>query len=298
MRRRVALLGVCGMVFCAGTFAIPGRVAASDRHYAPLIATFNAFGGNGNAFVDYNETVAAYLSANTIQTRMRSRRDDLLGLGLQELCASQYHNIWHELIYTWGSYGSMPYASEALGTIIPGLGVGVSAAHPQLNAACGPWFGNAVFARGHQEDARRSSAWYPDDGGSLRGYSCITTWYTVCTTHLSTRSQGDAASQALIYRDVGVYADAVNGTQATFMTGDFNIDACSLGGLWRISWEFDDYSESDGPIRCSTSGSSMQSTTDSGARIDYVWRRGGRFAFDAYVSPTTRSDHHWKEGYI
>lgn len=74
------------------------------------------------------------------------------------------------------------------------------------------------------------------------------------------------------------------------MAGDLNAQPSDLGGWWSAAWAFDGWRDAD--------NSNFQSTTDGGRALDYIWRKNpAGWAYDAYVSPWSKTDHHWKQGY-
>lgn len=292
MRRRPALLCLVTSVLLLVPVHVDARVIGAYRPTVPQVATFNIYGGNGNAYEGFNDEVAAYGGSNTVQTRTIARGSYQRALGLQEVCQTQYDEIMLELAVAKnaGQIGSQALYIVMRATIMPVFGYGTD----DLHAECGSWFGNMTMIRG--SGGTDADGWYTAQDGALtngraRAWQCVRTSFSFCTTHLMNSNVTVAGNQLSEYHAVANFADGANGLQATIVSGDFNLQPDHLGGLWHPGWAFDGWTEAD-------SDYPGESTTDDGRTLDYIFRRPGTWSWDAYVVGHDDSDHDWKVGYL
>lgn len=282
-------IGLLTMILIGGSHSAKATVAGGNLNQAH-VATWNIFGGNGNALTNFNANVAPIGGSNTVQTRVKSRWPYLYGLGLQEICESQYQTIRFEL-YVDGYWlgGSIGGTQGFLDKLVLGLSPLIGTDSP--SASCGSWFGSAVYIRGDAQGtgARFSSQIPPNSSHKARyQYICLWNTYAVCSAHLAPHSV-----QTYQSAELKTVANFLVGLGfRTYILGDFNVSP----GLLTMSWAGDGWRDGD-----QYSGGLDQATTHSGNIVDYVWSNSpSPWTADAWVphSSSSLSDHYWKQGYF
>lgn len=286
--KRTAMGATVGAILMLTMVAPKPAGAARGASGNPMqVATWNIYGGYGNAYSSFNPYVAPFGGSNTVQTRIKARWPNLYGLGLQEVCETQYNAIRFDLYVSgyWlnGSIGGPGgYTDKFVLAVSPLIG------SDQPSAACGDWFGSAVYIGGTSSGAGGRFASQNTAHLSKSGWVCLWSLAVVCSSHLSASSVN--GPQATELQDVGNF---LLGTGLrTFILADFNAQP----GLITYDWTADGWRDAD-----QYSGGISQATTHSGLIIDYVWSKNpNTWHADAWVphSSAVLSDHYWKQGYF
>ncbi len=256
-------------------------VRVGSNRNANMVVTFNIYGAKGNTA--YNTNIAApFPTNNTVQSRAIARGAYLHGIALQEVCSNQHYWIDSDLdIYGGGNWSNSYWVARA-----PTLGIGGS-----IPAGCGSWYGNAVFIRGPR-NSHGAAAFSPSTQTSsmeVRGWVCATSYLTMCSSHVTNAGGFPAAAQSAEFRNVAQYVAGAHAPLTAFAGADFNLTP-DPGG-WMFAWTWPGFKESD-------TVNAWESTTDWGAAIDFIWKSGSNWRYDAWVNSHQHSDHHWKQGYF
>lgn len=261
------------------------RAIGSYRDHA-MVATVNIQGGRNpnnheesNVTKWFNEDIARIGLDNTIQSRVMARGSYLHGLGLQEVCRNHWLDVVYERTVWQAIDASNPWALSE--RIKPTIDSG-------LSGGCGGWYGISTLIRGQVIGS--GSGFYPRRPDTqLRAWTCYRTYVILCNTHLEYKEPTNN-NQINNYRGIVTYTSAQATSVSAFAVGDLNTEPWDYSDLWRPAFAYDGYLESD--LNC------CEATIDRGVTIDYVFRsRPASFTYDAYVSPWSRTDHHWKQGY-
>lgn len=287
--RRLAVAAV--MVIAVLPFEGATAHAAPSQYLARShVATWNIWGGAGNAYNGVNSLVAPFGGSNTVQSRIMARWPHMAGLGLQEVCQAQYNAIRFELYLSgyWlggSTGGSGGYTDKYV------MGIASAVGTPAPHVSCGDWFGSAVYVRAASSGTGgRFTAQMPPGSNRPTKYNYVCLWslLAVCSAHLAPHSVQSSQSSDL--KNVGNFLAVYTGLR-TFVVGDFNAQP----GLLTLSWVGDGWRDAD------QHSGGMKATTHSGTVIDYVWSLNPSTWFtDAWVptSSLSLSDHYWKQGYF
>lgn len=284
MKRRVAIATLVAAALLAATFGVPPSIAysveeptrlagarASGYLLRPMSIQFNAKGGGGNAYTNYNLSVVDTTS-NNLWTRLVARGSNVGTISLNEMCWSQYQRVVWELAVAGYAYGSSFFVQAAGG----------------LRAECGGKFGAVAMVNGGQVGSPVNSP-YVAQSGELRGAVCVkNSFYWSCATHLKPGNTQTTEDQETEYRNIVAFL--ASGGFQTFAGGDFNINYPSTG-LRYVAWTYGNgFVEADSPANTST---------NSGGKIDYVFRKWPAvWSLSAYVTTVSWSDHSWLQGYL
>ncbi len=289
--------------FAAGTVLMLALFASNPTGIAPSsaqttqagylnqlhVANWNIWGGKGLAYSRYNSIVADFRKPNTVQSRIKARFPYLYGLGLQEVCESQYNSIRFELVLDgyWlnGAIGGGGGYTDKFVMALSPFWLG----SPDLHDDCGDWFGTAVYIRGASNGAGDRFANQDPLRAGKSGWVCLWSLAVVCSAHLAVSNYHNA--QATELKNVGNFLIGVTGFR-TFISADFNVQP----GLVSLDWSADGWRDADQPI-----GGITQATTHSGLISDYIWsKKPNNWYPDAWVphSSSLLSDHYWKQGYF
>lgn len=261
--------------------------------YASHVATFNIYGGRGNAYENFNTEIAKSSSNNnTVQTQMLDRGTYLHAIGLQEVCQTQYDAIRINVFNQDPAPANLKFRFDYFPALVPAMNIGTSR---DLHPSCGAWYGNAVFVRGSVSGSGKEA--FDAQGGERRGWVCITSYLSMCTAHMQANDSTKAKLQNKESRAISDFVDGSNGSINTFSGADFNLTPENSAG-WRYEWYGKGWLEAD-------RDNPFEGTTDrpcpavcSERTYDYIWREPGTWAHDAYIVNHNESDHHWKQGYI
>lgn len=275
------------------TYRAEATVAAPTSHSyaAAQVVQFNIFGGNGNAFLGYNTTVAPAIE-NSILARGAYMP---FTVSLNEVCENQYNHMTFVLNANGRGYSSSnPWGYSYTNMLSLGDFFGHRIGTQNLHTDCGSWYGNALFMRGSFTGG--GADWYPSNhqepqqSGELRNWICKEVGgggSVSCGTHLENDHGTYTFLQAGDFRAV---ANLVSGDGA-WALGDLNYGVPG-GNLDRLAWIGDGFGEADG---CCAS----HSTTNGGAHYDYIWRKNnGSYPHAVYIFNSAHSDHHWYQAYM
>lgn len=289
VQRICSVLSVATMMLAAMTISPP---RAEAQHLArPHVATWNIWGGTGNAYLRGNPEVARFWGSNTVQTRIRARWPYMYGLGLQEVCKSQYDAIRFELLL--GGYwlgGSIGGSGGYTDKPVTGIAELIGTARPSI--PCGDWYGSVVYLRGASSgtgDRFTQQIQPPGPHPTKYNYVCLWNLIAVCSAHLAPNTS-IRPSQSDHLKAVGNLL--VSGGHRTFVAADFN----EQPGATTFAWAAEGWRDAD-----QHSGGVTQETTHEGYIIDYVWSKNPNTWYtDAWVphSSSSLSDHYWKQGYF
>lgn len=287
---RIAKVGALTLLILAligSNLSVAARAEYRDQLH---VATWNIYGGLGNAHDDYNALVADFRQPNTVQSRIKARFPYLYGLGLQEVCESQYNSIRFELTLDqyWlnGTIGGAGGYTDKFVMAVSPFWLGTPKA---LHDDCGAWFGSAVYIRGISNGAGDRFATQDPSSAGQRGWVCLWSLAVVCSSHLAVSNYHNA--QATELKNVGNFLLGATSLR-TFIAADFNVQP----GLVTMDWSADGWRDADQAI-----GGLTQATTHNGLISDYVWSKNPNSWYpDAWVphSSLSRSDHFWKQGYF
>jgi hypothetical protein len=235
---------------------------------------------DSSAYRHFNQRITRLNSTNTVQSRMIARSEYLHGIALQEVCEANLNNIVWQLTVGGHMSGTLGFRYRQKTTIH-------DAPSTDLSSGCGNWFGNATLVRGRL--VGEGTGFFNDQSGERRGWLCVRSYLVLCNTHLTTGHK--VADQLNEYRSIANWnAGSAAPSVSAFAAGDFNVRPSDLSGWWAAAWAFDGWLDAD--------HSDYQPTNDGGTTLDYLWRTNpNAWAYDAFVSPWSHTDHHWKQGY-
>lgn len=280
-----AALIVALMLSWAGLRPPPRSIdIAPVSHYqlTPHAIQFNAFGGSGNAFSNFNTKVAS-TSSNNVWTRLIARNNNAYTVSLNELCVTQFFIIAVKMSDAGYNYG---YGWQA------------AINSTQLNDDCGDQYGNLAMVVGGASQAAAGGQFAAQKQGQPPGREEYRTWVCVrniffwsCSTHFHPAA-AQYNPQSAEYADIIAFL-AGNGDMV-FGAGDFNYNPLQLA--------YFNYTFNKGFVEAdqTQNRATLDNQSALAYKIDYIFRKNPAAwsAHPAYILQESISDHKWLQGYL